>query len=71
MIAFAGGGALETVVPGQTGEFFGQQTVESLKQVLAAFDPQAYDPGTCRGNAERFREERFVDELRCYLDKVQ
>ena len=36
VIAFAGGGALDTVLPGETGEFFAEQTVESLKAVLAA-----------------------------------
>lgn len=71
VIAFAGGGALETVVPQRTGEFFGAQTVESLKQVLASFDPTAYDPGACRSNAEQFREERFVDELRCFIERIQ
>lgn len=71
VIAFAGGGALETVVPGRTGEFFGQQTVASLKQVLAAFDPAAYDPQACRSHAEQFCEERFVDELRHFIEKVQ
>ena len=70
-MAFAGGGALETVIGGQTGEFFREQSVESLKQVLAGFDATAYDPGACRSNAERFREERFVDELKCYLNAVQ
>ena len=34
VIAFAGGGALDTVIPGETGEFFTEQTVESLKAVL-------------------------------------
>ncbi len=71
VIAFAGGGALETVIPGRTGEFFGQQTVESLKKALADFDPAAYDPQACRANAEQFREERFVEELRCFIEKVQ
>jgi glycosyltransferase involved in cell wall biosynthesis len=71
VIAFAGGGSLETVLPGQTGEFFAQQTVESLKQVLQRFDPLAYDPATCRTNSERFGEERFVNELRCFIEKVQ
>jgi glycosyltransferase involved in cell wall biosynthesis len=70
VIAFAGGGSLETVIAGETGEFFGEQTVESLKTVLERFDPAAYDPAACRRNAERFREERFVEELRAYLDLV-
>jgi glycosyltransferase involved in cell wall biosynthesis len=59
VIAFAGGGALDTVVPGTTGEFFNEQTTESLAATLASFNPGAYDPAACRGNAERFSMERF------------
>ena len=64
VIAFAGGGALDTVTPGRTGEFFGEQSVESLAAVLAHFDAGAYDPGMCRTNAERFSTERFERELK-------
>ncbi len=71
VIAYAGGGSLETVIAGRTGQFFQEQTVESLKQALECFDANAYDPAACRANAERFREERFVDELRCFIEKVQ
>ena len=67
VIAFRGGGALDTVRPGQTGEFFAEQTVESLKTVLARFDPAAYDPAACRANAERFGVERFEQELREFV----
>ena len=67
VIAFAGGGALDTVIPGETGEFFTEQTVESLKAVLAGFDPAAYDPAACRANAERFSTERFERELREFV----
>ena len=69
MIAYAGGGALDTVVPGETGEFFAEPTVESLGGVLAAFDPATYDPEACRRNAERFGEARFIDELSSFIDK--
>ena len=67
VIAFAGGGALDTVIPGQTGEFFGAQTVAALKTALAQFDPGAYDPALCRANAERFSTERFEKELREFV----
>jgi len=69
VIAYAGGGALDTVVPGETGEFFAEPAVESLKGVLAGFDPAAYDPGACRRNAEKFGEARFIDELRSFIDR--
>jgi glycosyltransferase involved in cell wall biosynthesis len=64
VIAFAGGGALDTVAPGRTGEFFDEQSIESLAAVLVDFDPGAYDPAVCRANAERFSTERFERELK-------
>jgi glycosyltransferase involved in cell wall biosynthesis len=70
VLAYAGGGSLDSVIPGQTGEFFEEQTVESLKRALSSFRPAAYNPADCRRNAERFREERFVSELRDYLELV-
>ncbi len=69
VIAFAGGGALDTVLPGQTGELFREQSVAALKTLLAGFDPAAYDPAACRANAERFGAERFERELRAFIEK--
>ncbi len=70
VIAYAGGGALDTVIAGKTGEFFREQSVESLKAVLAAFDPAAYDPAACRANAECFGPERFEAEMRAFIAGV-
>jgi glycosyltransferase involved in cell wall biosynthesis len=64
VIAFAGGGALDTILPGRTGEFFSEQSVESLAAALVSFDPGAYDPTVCRANAERFSTERFERDLK-------
>ena len=67
VIAYAGGGALDTVVPGVTGEHFGEQSVESLLAVLAKFDPSAYDSVACRQQAERFGRDVFRGRLLKYL----
>jgi len=69
VIARRGGGALDTVIPGRTGEFFAEPTVESLIAALAAFDPAGYDPAACRANAERFGIERFERELREFVER--
>ncbi len=69
-IAFGAGGALDTVIPGQTGEYFHEQTVESLATTLAGFSPDAYDPAECRANAERFSVQRFHFELSNYVERV-
>ena len=63
VIAFRGGGALDTVIPGKSGEFFDAQTPESLRQAVEEFDPYAYDPADCRSQAERFSREAFRRRL--------
>lgn len=63
VIAYRQGGATETVIEGKTGEFFDQQTVESLKAVLLKFNPEKYQPTDCRKQAERFSKERFKKEF--------
>lgn len=70
VIAFGSGGALDTVIPGVTGEFFHRPTVAALKEALARFDARAYDPQACRANAERFSRERFVRELQAFIRRT-
>lgn len=69
-LAYAAGGALETVVPGLTGEFFTAQTAEALRDAVIRFDPDAYDPAQIRKHAELWRTERFVTALRTVVDEV-
>jgi len=70
VIAYGAGGALDTVIPGVTGEFFTEQRVEALADILANFDASSYDPAACRANAERFSNERFRQELGDYVRRV-
>jgi glycosyltransferase involved in cell wall biosynthesis len=69
VIAFRGGGALEIIQAGKTGEFFNEQTPESLKQVLKSFNDKSYNTKLCRENAERFSFAQFEKSLRSFLDK--
>ena len=70
VIAYAGGGALDTIVPGVTGKLFTEQTIDSLAHELAHFDPSCYDPKACRTQAERFSAASFRTRLMAYLDQV-
>jgi glycosyltransferase involved in cell wall biosynthesis len=63
VIAFKGGGALDTVIPSVTGEFFTEQTVESLAQVLRTFDATHYDAEQVRVHALKFDEAVFRQQL--------
>ncbi len=70
VIAFGGGGALDTVIPGVTGELFATQQWESLYAILETFRPEAYDPLACRQQAEQFDETLFRQRLLTYLAEV-
>jgi len=63
VIAFAAGGALDSIIEGETGVFFREQTVESLTAAVETFDAATMDPWACRSNAERFSVERFQQEI--------
>ena len=70
VIAFRGGGALDTVIEGQTGVFFDAATVESLMAAVERFSVQSFDPQACRTNAERFAPERFRAELLAAIRRI-
>ena len=59
VIAFGKGGALETVVENETGNFFEEQTADSLKDAVKRFEKIKFDKQTIRSHAEKFDEEIF------------
>lgn len=78
VIAFAAGGALDSVRPlprsadpdgsgaaGATGILFEDQSVEGLLAAIRVFERHeaAFDPKLIRAHAERFSTERFLHEL--------
>jgi glycosyltransferase involved in cell wall biosynthesis len=70
-IAYGAGGALESIVPGVTGEHFPAQGAAALAEVLRAFEPQRYDPVALRAHAETFAPARFRASLRAIVEGVQ
>ncbi|MBC5815150.1 MAG: glycosyltransferase [Candidatus Eremiobacteraeota bacterium] len=71
VIAYNGGGAKETVVADTTGEFFDNQTPESLAAVLRGFDARKYDTHALREHAEHFSPARFISRLRAIVEQVR
>ena len=64
VIAFARGGAAETIVEGQTGLFFREQTAESIIDAVREFDVMGdWDVKAIRRNAERFDAVRFREQF--------
>ena len=68
VIAFGKGGATETVLPGETGCFFEEQTIEGVQDGVREFEEMEFDPEIVRRNAERFSAERFRSTFRLFVD---
>lgn len=70
VIAYAAGGALETVQPGQSGTFFDEQEWESLADTVIRFKPEQFRPAAVQQWAEQFSLERFTAAIRQHLDQA-
>jgi len=68
-IAFAGGGALDTVVEGVTGTFFHEPSPQALAEAVKSFDEARYDPAVIRKHAERFDTAVFKQRLRQFIEE--
>lgn len=63
VIAFRGGGALDIIKEGITGEFFESQTKESLIKALEKFNNKSYNSSLCKENSLRFSFENFKKDF--------
>ncbi len=69
VIAYYGGGYKETVIDGKTGVFFSEPTVESLTKAIKKFETMKFDPKVCKEQAEKFSKERFMKEMRSFINE--
>ena len=70
VVAFGKGGLRDSIVDGETGIFFGEQTVESLNAAVTRFEASKIRPEACRRNGERFDRPRFRDAVRAFVDRT-
>lgn len=70
VIAFAAGGTLETVLEGETGLFFEEQTPQALVATVKCFEEmrQPLSQKRCRARAESFSPKRFRLEFMRFLE---
>jgi len=79
VIAYKKGGALETIIPGKTGEFFFPQTIKALRSLIQRFGPEKYNPAIIRKQAQKFDKTLFkrvvleyiIDKLKVKAQKVK
>jgi glycosyltransferase involved in cell wall biosynthesis len=71
VIAFQGGGALDTINEGVNGLFFKEHTVESLRHAVQSFESGKYnfDPQTIRMQALRFDKGIFKTKINDFITR--
>jgi len=69
VIAYRGGGALESVLGGKTGVFFDEQTVDSLAEAVRKFDPVRFNPKFIRRHALKFDKRIFKEKIKDFIEK--
>ncbi len=74
VIAYASGGALETVVDGKTGIFFAEQSESSLTGALDRFErmeaESCFNAKTIAEHASAFSEKRFREQMAAVIDRT-
>lgn len=70
VLAYAAGGALETVREGLNGHLFPEQTVESLERAVTGHRPEAFDPAAMRTHALGFSRDRFRERFQAVVQEA-
>jgi len=70
VIAYAEGGALETVLEGETGTLFHPCRPEALAESVRRFDADTVSSQACLDNAMRFDVRRFQAGLRAIVEEA-
>lgn len=68
VVAYASGGALETVLSGVTGVLVPSQDPRAFAEALERCQTMSFDAVRMRAHAERFSNERFAREFRRVLE---
>lgn len=72
VIAYGAGGSLETILRGVTGEFFNEQTADSLMATIQDFIPEKYDPSAIRAHALQYDKKNFQRRIKEFVgDKLK
>jgi glycosyltransferase involved in cell wall biosynthesis len=68
VVAFAAGGALDSVRDGETGVLFPEPTVAALRAALDRLERLSFDPATLRAAARRFDRATFEDRFGAFVE---
>lgn len=69
VIAYAGGGALDTIIDGVTGRFFREQSAAALAAAVALSRGDQYDSAAIRRHAEGFGRPVFLSRIQAFIQE--
>jgi glycosyltransferase involved in cell wall biosynthesis len=70
VIAYRGGGALESITDGETGLFFNEQKVDSLMGAVKRFNPDNFDSHKIYAHAKKFDKKIFSEKIKEFVEKA-
>ncbi|MCX6816304.1 MAG: glycosyltransferase [Candidatus Beckwithbacteria bacterium] len=68
VIAYQKGGATETIISGESGVFFQDQTVDSLGFAMKQFNSCLWDRKTIQSQAQKFDNQIFIKNLKNFVE---
>jgi glycosyltransferase involved in cell wall biosynthesis len=71
VVAYRGGGALDTVVEDVSGIFFSEPTPEALIEAVERLERQRWNPRAIRAHAERFGVASFKARFQAFVTEKQ
>ncbi|MEK7061512.1 MAG: glycosyltransferase, partial [Patescibacteria group bacterium] len=69
IIAFNGGGFKESVINNETGILIDEISEKSLKEAIKKIEETKWSREKLFSNAKRFSKEKFISEIRSFVDK--
>jgi glycosyltransferase involved in cell wall biosynthesis len=70
VVCYGAGGAIESVIDGETGVHFRPQTSAALLDAVERFEKMPWDPARIRARSLRFSRQRFQDEMRTFFSDI-
>ena len=70
VVALGRGGAVETIVPGETGLLVDEPTPAAFAGAIGRARQTRFDPAAIRRHAERFSRERFAGQMQAIIDET-
>jgi glycosyltransferase involved in cell wall biosynthesis len=70
VIAYRGGGALESIKEGETGIFFNEQKTDSLVAAVKKFSSKEFNSHGIHNHAKKFDKKIFSEKIKKFVEKA-